>query len=81
MGRSINRVASLLGFYMEHSPGGGFLRILGHGVSWTALKPLFSERYGYRKPFVRIGRIRFFWLPRPKIRTSSNNTGKETSNG
>lgn len=43
---------------------GGFFRIgqQGPGISWTNRGPLFSERHGYRKAFLRAFGWRFFWL-------------------
>ena len=36
----------------------------GPGVCWTCLRPYFNERHGLRRPFLRMGRWRFFWLGR-----------------
>lgn len=36
----------------------------GPGISWTRNAPLFSERTGSRRPFLILGRWRFFWLRR-----------------
>lgn len=45
---------------------GGFVRLWdgGPGIRWTCFRPFFSEREGIVKPFVCIGRWRFFWLER-----------------
>lgn len=34
----------------------------GTGVSLLTDDPMFSERYGFRRPFLRIGKARFFRL-------------------
>ena len=48
--------------------GAGFVRLglWGPGFHFTTRPPLFSERYGYRKPFLVIGKYRFFVLRRVK---------------
>lgn len=33
-----------------------------YGIHWTCTEPMFSERYGHRKPFISIGKWRFKWL-------------------
>jgi hypothetical protein len=35
--------------------------MFGYLLVWTNLPPLFSERQGYRKPFLRVGKTRFLW--------------------
>ena len=48
-----------------HSIHAGWFRLLGKngpGVSWTLNLPLYSERMGYRRPFITIGKYRFFFL-------------------
>ena len=47
---------------INHTSGWLRLGARGPGFSWTCEPPLFSERYGYRKPIVRIGRWRVFVL-------------------
>lgn len=53
----------MTGSRCEHS---GWIRVSrnGPGIRWTKAPPLFSERYGYERPFLRIGKWRVFWLPR-----------------
>jgi len=34
----------------------------GWGLNYTCNEPLFSERYGFRKPFLRLFGYRFFLL-------------------
>lgn len=43
------------------APGAGWIRFRRWMLRWTAHEPLFSERNGYRMPFLRIGKVRFFW--------------------
>ncbi len=42
----------------------GWIRLgsLGPGIAYTKNPPLFSERYGYKKPFMKLFGYRFFWL-------------------
>jgi hypothetical protein len=44
----------------------GWLRLWprGPGIQWKTGRALFSERNGHRRPFLRIGRLRVFWLRR-----------------
>jgi hypothetical protein len=51
------------------SQRGGFVRFgsSGPGVRWTNSSPLFSERNGYRLPFMKAFGWRFFWLKRECI--------------
>ena len=46
--------------------GNGWIRLWrdGPGLSWTTSFPLFSERYGYRKPLLKVGKFRMFYLRR-----------------
>lgn len=46
------------------SKEGGWIRLWrnGPGISFTTSKPLFSERYGHRRPLLKILRLRFFRL-------------------
>jgi len=39
----------------------GFLRLGIFVVSYTCKSPAFSERYGYKKPIIRIGKYRVFF--------------------
>ena len=54
---------------MRHRPFGyavsrpaGWFRVFGFGISWTKYDPLFSEHYGHRSPFARLGQYRLFFL-------------------
>ena len=40
---------------------GGYVRVQKGVVSWTNHRPLFSERNGYKVPFMRLFGYRFFW--------------------
>lgn len=44
----------------------GWMRLgrFGYGFSWTRMAPLFSERYGYRRPLFSVGGWRVFFLKR-----------------
>ena len=43
----------------------GWFRVFGYGLRWTCHEPLYSERYGDRKPFMHLWRYRFFFLKPP----------------
>ena len=49
---------------------GGWIRLgaFGPGISWTRTAPVFSERYGYRRPILRWGDWRLFLLRPWKFR-------------
>jgi hypothetical protein len=49
---------------MSHyfSRRGGFIRFGGRGVFWTNQRPYFSERNGYKLPFLNAFGWRFFWI-------------------
>lgn len=38
----------------------GWFRVFGHGLAYTWNPPLFSERNGYRRPFMSVFGYRFF---------------------
>lgn len=40
----------------------GWLRLFGYGIQYTRMPPLFSERNGYRMPFLELYGWRFFFL-------------------
>lgn len=40
----------------------GWVRLGRFGVSWTCGRAYFSERNGYRTPFLHVGKWRFFTL-------------------
>lgn len=44
--------------------GGMWVRVCGWGLSLVGTPPVFSERYGHRRPILRCGRWRLFWLKR-----------------
>jgi hypothetical protein len=57
----------VVSFCWDYCPCHGFcgwirLGTHGRGLSITGNPPLFSERYGYRKPIARFGRYRMFAL-------------------
>lgn len=41
--------------------GAGWIRRNRRVFSWNTSRPLFSERNGYRTPFLSLFGIRFFW--------------------
>ena len=49
-------------FYLTKS--GGYVRLTKRGavISWTNQRPLFSERNGYKVPFMRFRGWRFFFV-------------------
>lgn len=51
-------------------PGAFWFRIFGRGLNFLRTRdnpPLFSERHGLRKPFLRAFGWRAFWLPKEAI--------------
>lgn len=58
----------LLSWYPRHDgygwEKGAWVRLgtNGPGIVWTRERPLFSERQGIRRPFLRFRDWRFFWL-------------------
>lgn len=44
--------------------GVGWFRLFRRGFHWTRREPLFSERYGYKKPLFTVGQWRVRWLPK-----------------
>jgi hypothetical protein len=41
-----------------------WFRVFGYGLLWTSAPPLYSERCGARRPFLRLGKVRVFALKR-----------------
>lgn len=49
----------LISFHLRFNAG--WLRVNNRVLSWTTLSPMFSERYGYQTPLIKIGRFRIFF--------------------